>query len=290
MKFFVLFFCFLFTINTWAENVPNYTGFVTDKANIFSQEEEAFLTEQIRDIEKSTTAEIAILSVNTTNGVPIFDYAMRAAETWGVGKNSTDNGLFILIAAKDRKYQVLTGYGLEGILPDARIDQISRKNFTPNFRKELYYKGVSDTVFDMKGFLVQDPSIIAKYNHANLSSSNNTDKISLIIFMGIVTIFILNIFSIFNDKKQPERTAIISVIFGIFVGIIFMSFLIGIISAFFMFILGNLRGTGGVSSSSNGSDGFGNTNFGGGSFGGFGGGSSSFGGGSFGGGGSSGSW
>ena len=44
-----------------------------------------------------------------------------------------DNGLLMAIAVNDRKIQILTGYGLEGVLPDVVLSRIIRNQITPAF-------------------------------------------------------------------------------------------------------------------------------------------------------------
>lgn len=280
MKFYIGFLSFFFATQTWALGVVDHNGFVTDKADILSSPQEILLTDSIRDVEKKTTAEIAILTIKTTNNVPIFDYAMNAAETWGVGKSDTDNGLFVLVAVDDREYQILTGYGLEGTLTDFRTNQISKKNFPLNFRSGDYFSGLNGAILDIGGLLAEDPSIVSKYS--TTQSAKDMEPLSIfILFLGAFAMFLLNGWKIFNKEGQVEKTAIVSLVYGIVVGLLALNIVAGIMAAFFLFVWGNLRGTGGVSSHH--TDGFGNGSFGGGSFGGFGGGS-------FGGGGSSGKW
>ena len=43
---------------------------------------------------------------------------MRVAEKWQLGSAKQDNGLLMVIAVNDRRIQILTGYGLEGVIPD----------------------------------------------------------------------------------------------------------------------------------------------------------------------------
>ena len=45
-----------------------------------------------------------------------------------------DNGVVILVAVEDREWNISTGYGVEGILPDIRTNRIGENNFPENFR------------------------------------------------------------------------------------------------------------------------------------------------------------
>ena len=68
-----------------------------------------------------TVAETAAEGGAVTSMVPedfAFDYSMRVAERWQLGSKEHDNGLLMTIAVNDHRIQILTGYGLEGVLPD----------------------------------------------------------------------------------------------------------------------------------------------------------------------------
>jgi uncharacterized protein len=144
-------------------DVPSYTGWVNDQADVLSESEEKILTQQIESIEAQTTAEIAILTVPTIGDISKNQYATQVAQTWGVGKDDTDNGILVLVAVDDRQWFMATGYGVEGSLPDLRVQQIGEKNFPTAFRQQQYAQGLTQALTDINGFLVQDESIISAY-------------------------------------------------------------------------------------------------------------------------------
>ena len=81
--------------------------------------------------------------VPSTDGIDIFDYALAVAERWQLGQADTDDGLLITVAVNDRKMYILTGYGLEGVLPDAALSRIIRDDITPAFKSGNYAQGLS---------------------------------------------------------------------------------------------------------------------------------------------------
>ena len=66
---------------------------------------------------------------------------MRLGNAWGVGKADKNNGALILVAIEDRKMSIQTGYGLEGVLPDAICKRIIEKEIKPSFKAGNYYEG-----------------------------------------------------------------------------------------------------------------------------------------------------
>ncbi len=121
---------------------PEYAGYVNDFANVISGDAEAQLTSLIQAVEKSTTAEIAIVTVPTIAPLPIETYAVELFERWGIGKKGEDNGVLIVLSMKERAGRIETGYGLEGALPDALCSQIIRKKMLPYFKQQEFGKGL----------------------------------------------------------------------------------------------------------------------------------------------------
>ncbi len=254
-----------------AFDIPeNKNQFILDQAGIFSETEEVQLLSQIREIEKLTTAEIAVFTFLNLEGRDISELAVEVGRAWGVGKKENDNGVIFLIAKNNRKWFIATGYGVEGVLPDILAKRVGERNFPVNFRKGDYFEGVARSIEDIGKLLQSDESVVAKYK--------NVDRDQ---YMGLL-LFLMFAFSIFGkawvkseEKNQGQRAIFLSAIFGI---ISYVVVLIIPISIFFsIFLLVSLLGE------SNGKSG----GFGGG---GFSSGGGSFGGGSFGGGGGGGSW
>jgi len=121
---------------------PAPAGPVTDRARILDQGTMQQLEQIIENVRARTTAEIAILTVATTGPLPISDYAVGVFDAWKIGKRGQDNGLLFLVAVEDRRMWITTGYGLEGILPDAKIGAIRDRVILPFFRAGRYGEGI----------------------------------------------------------------------------------------------------------------------------------------------------
>lgn len=93
---------------------------VIDQANILNAQQKQRLEGQLRSIYQQGLAQAAVVIVPTTDGVPIFDYALQVAEKWKLGNKDIDDGLLMVVAVNDRDMYILTGYGLEGVLPGRR--------------------------------------------------------------------------------------------------------------------------------------------------------------------------
>ena len=271
---------------------------VVDQANILNPQEKQRLEAQLRNIYQQGLAQAAVVIVPTTNGVPIFDYALQVAEKWQLGNKDIDDGLLMVVAVNDRDMYILTGYGLEGVLPDAAVNRIIREDITPLFKQNNYGAGIIAGVDALKTRLTADPEVLARADAqaAERSAQQGSDELPSPIFLFIMAmIFGSFITSIFGRVFGSIITA-----GGFFAGSLALGggFFMTVIMAIFLwlFLISRGGGGGGKGGSGGGRRGGGmiflpGMGGGGGSGGGgFGGGGFGGGGGGFGGGGAGGSW
>jgi uncharacterized protein len=247
----LLLICMLFPLGVLAaESQP--ASYVVDNAGVIEEGSRTKLAGLLQELEQRTTVQMIILTVPSTEGIPIEQYSLEQAEKWGLGRKGKDNGLLMVIAVNDRKYRFETGYGMEQILPDSMLGSIARSYLVPAFKAGDYTKGVMNTT-SVIARTIADAQGIKLSGLPEVRQSGRRAHGSPI---GAFIFFI--IFVILLSSLSRSRSG-------------------GILPAL---LLGALLGGGGRG----GSGGFGS--FGGGGFGSFGGG----GGGGFGGGGSSGGW
>jgi len=122
--------------------IPAPRGFVSDFANVIDRQTASHLEALITELQAKTGAEIAIVTVESTQPLSAFDYAMKIAERWKPGAKGKDNGVVFLVAVKDRELFILTGYGIEGALPDGRVGEIRDRVIVPRFRQGDYRGGI----------------------------------------------------------------------------------------------------------------------------------------------------
>lgn len=128
------------SIILYSIEIPKNKGFVSDYENLFTSDQNYELTKILSEYETETTIEIAILTIPDYEG-DIFDFAQETATAWGVGKDSTDNGLLIVISKNRRILRSQTGYGLEGYLPDGWLKGIEDSITQTYYKDSLYYQG-----------------------------------------------------------------------------------------------------------------------------------------------------
>ncbi|MFT3708351.1 MAG: TPM domain-containing protein [Archangium sp.] len=107
-----------------AAAIPSINQPVTDLAHVLSPEAIERLSAKLRAHREATQVQLAVLTIDSTDGEPIESYSLRAAVAWGGGSARANNGGLFVLAVKDRKMRIELGYGLEGDVPDASAAQI----------------------------------------------------------------------------------------------------------------------------------------------------------------------
>lgn len=91
-------------------------------------------------------AQIAVVVVNDIASDDVFTFAHELFSSWGVGSSKYDNGLGIILVLDKREIRFVTGYGLEGILPDAVCKRIQQRYMVGPLGAGDYDKGMVDGV------------------------------------------------------------------------------------------------------------------------------------------------
>jgi len=122
--------------------LPKPTGYVDDYAAVLSSTAKADMEALCVELHNKTKAQVFVITVNTLDGEPIESYANDLFHTWKIGEKKTDRGALLLFAIKDHKYRIEVGYGLEGILNDAKVGDIGRE-MVPDLKASRYDNAVS---------------------------------------------------------------------------------------------------------------------------------------------------
>ena len=127
-------------------NVPNprvNSTWVTDMAEMIEPEAETKLNQIISELEATDGTEIAVVTVPDTAGsASPKAFAAELFNTWGIGKEGEDDGVLFLVSKGDRRTEVETGYGVEGMLPDAKVGRILDTLVTPQFKAGNFSLGI----------------------------------------------------------------------------------------------------------------------------------------------------
>jgi uncharacterized protein len=238
------------------DSLSKPTDYVSDYAHVLSPQAVAQLDSICGQLDHSqANSQIAVVTVDNLNGDDAADYANQLEDKWKIGKKGSDKGVLVLLAVSDHKYRIDVGYGLEGILNDAKVGDYGRE-MVPYLRSKDYDSAVTLAVGRVAQVIAAD---------ANVTLTNQPEAAS-----------------------EPEPQGHHGSALPKLILIVFLLIFFGGSSLFRLFLGYGLLSS--IFGGGSGRGGWGGGGFSGGGGGGGGGGFGGFGGGGFGGGGAGGSW
>jgi uncharacterized protein len=116
---------------SWAQRVQDLPAapadYVSDFAHVLSPEAIARIDSICSQLDHSAAnAQVAVVIVSSLEGEDAADYSDQLETKWKMGRKGSDRGVLILLAIHDHQRRIEVGYGLEGILNDAKLGDIGR--------------------------------------------------------------------------------------------------------------------------------------------------------------------
>jgi len=170
---------------------------VNDFAQILSPDELQNLESKLVAFNDSTSVQIAVVIVPTLGGYDKADFAQQLGQKWGVGGSKFSNGFVILVkpktASENGEAFIATGYGVEGVVPDATASDIYYNEMVPHFKQNDYYGGINAAT---------DVLISLVKGEFKADSYNKKKKGSSAIFVLIIIIVIIFLISRNNNNHH----------------------------------------------------------------------------------------
>lgn len=164
---------------------PNPPRLVNDfVGNLLSSDQINALEQKLRAYNDSTSTQIVVVIVKTVQPYDMNTYALELGRQWGVGQEGKNNGIILLWAPEDRKIYIATGYGMEGVLPDAYANRIIDRVIIPRFKEIRYYDGLNEGVDAIIGYAS------GEYKAEPSSGDGDGSIVPILVFILILIIFI----------------------------------------------------------------------------------------------------
>ena len=184
---------------------PKPTSHVVDLAGIIDPAYASKLNNYLVELGQKTTANIVVLTVNTTGAEPIEHFAIRIAnDQWQLGRKDQSNGLLVVVAVKDRKYRTEVGSGLMGALPDTYCHLMEQQYFVPNFRAGNFGKGIYEGVLALANKVAQKYGVQISGMPAMTVTAGRFDPRAVV--GGVFLLFFLSSM-IFGSRQMNRRGA-----------------------------------------------------------------------------------
>jgi len=192
----------LMTAPLLALEVPAWNGPVNDLAQVMTAQQRQELTEYLTNLNKQTGIQMAVLTVPSLEGDSIEDFSFRTASAWQLGQEKEDNGALLVVSEGDRELRIEVGYGLEGLLTDAKSGLIIRNVITPHFRNGDYGTGIVEGIKNMVGVATEDAQLISAGMTEEEDSVDSESLVVSIIFFSLY--FAILVFAINKARKSGK--------------------------------------------------------------------------------------
>jgi len=145
-NFFVLVLLSCYSFISAQYNVPDPPSKiypVYDEVGLLNATETEEINQKLIKFADSSSTEILVVIIPTTNGEDVNFVATQWGEKWKIGEKEQDNGVVFLIATEDRKMSIQQGRGVEQYLTASVAGQILDYLVTPNFKKGQWFAGIN---------------------------------------------------------------------------------------------------------------------------------------------------
>ncbi|HYX25961.1 MAG TPA: TPM domain-containing protein [Thermoanaerobaculia bacterium] len=113
---------------------PRPAGWVVDLTATLSPETQAQINHLSDAVKAQTGAEMAVVVVDSTEGVPSREFATRLFDTWHIGQRRRHNGLLVFAALGDHKAEIVLGKGLNDEVRVQESQAVMQEEMVPRFR------------------------------------------------------------------------------------------------------------------------------------------------------------
>jgi uncharacterized protein len=178
-------------------HLQDRTRYVSNPDGILSESAVSTIDNILYHLEQKTGIQTLVVVVTGIKGGDCFEFAYQLGKEKGVGQKGRDNGLVILLSTDERCIQFATGYGLEGVLPDAICKRIQNRYMIEPFSKGDWNTGMVEGIRAVNSYL--DGSM------ENISNESEENMLPIYLFGAFfLGILALSYYSIWKQNRCPK--------------------------------------------------------------------------------------
>jgi uncharacterized membrane protein YgcG len=120
---------------------PNPFRFVNDQAQLMQPADAKKLENGLRRYADNTGTQVVVVTVPDLGGRDVADYGRALGTAWGVGQREKNNGVVVLLSAKEHKVTIQPGNGLQSVITPEVTSRVIGE-MTPSFKQGNYFAGL----------------------------------------------------------------------------------------------------------------------------------------------------
>jgi len=174
--------------------LPQPTTYVSDFAGVVDADSKQQIEALCTEVYEKAHATIEVVTIQSLDGDSIEDFTTRLEDKWKVGAKGTDKGIVMVFAIKEHKRRIEVGYGLEGILNDAKIGDIGR-SMVPQLQQGQYGPAILNGVEQIGNVIAADAGVTLAETPESVETqpvmtrSHGFPWVKLILFIFFLLIF-----------------------------------------------------------------------------------------------------
>lgn len=217
----------IFNVNIYALVSPTADFYVNDYANILNEKTEKYIINKNKQLNYQTGAQIVVVTVKNLEGDSLEDYATSLFRKYGIGDKTKNNGLLLLLALEERQFRVEVGYGLEGILPDAKTGRIQDEYIIPYLKQNDWDNGIRNGFNAFLKVLTDEYDIEVGGETPEIVGNTVDSNTITFGFMGlpVVSVMVGKVLSMMkkSNNASKKKIALISIVYIIIVAVIYIN-------------------------------------------------------------------
>jgi len=174
--------------------------YVCNPDGILSEETVNRIDAIFREIEDSTGIQTVVAVVNEISPADCFEFTYQIISTHGVGNAERNTGLAITLCVSERCIQFVTGYGLEGVLPDAICKRIQVQYMNDYFAQDIWDEGMLQGSLALRRYLMNEETM----GWAEDESDSDAIVVFLIFMFTMLFFILLTIISYNKQNRCPK--------------------------------------------------------------------------------------
>lgn len=196
--------------------IQGTSGWITlNQNNLFVSDNAGMLDHQtqreIYEINKRLAAsqegmQLMVVTIDQLpDGLSVEDYAHRIFTQLGIGDQDKNNGILYLISKQDKKFRLEVGYGLEGVIPDAKaISIIQDDDVVEAFQKGDYSEGVFKVVSEIYP-LIQSKTAPIDAALKQVKTSEQMNRLGYVSFIIVYLLLLILSIGLFIQQRKVRR-------------------------------------------------------------------------------------
>lgn len=158
---------------------PGNNFYILDQAGVVSSSVVTSIQSQGEELYKATGAQVVVVTIKSTNGVSLKDYAYTLFNKWSIGGDS-GYGVLVLLATDDNLYYTMSGKGVMNSVDNTVLSNLNTTYLEPYFAEKNYSDGVDaiypQIVTKVKAYMERSGNAVAQTDTSSSSSETSSDS------------------------------------------------------------------------------------------------------------------